>query len=392
MNPEYTHVERPPRRTSVVLPALIGCASGILGVLFGGALVLLLVLRAPALLAPFTPTPTPAAAPLPTAAPLPVQSDTADIVRDAPARVARDVGPAVVTVVSQLPSRSGFFGSYQPPPARGSGVILDPRGYIITNNHVIEGAQELYVVLADGRQQQATLVGSDYPFSDLALLKIDGDGYPAARLGNSDSLQQGAWVVAIGSALGDFRNSVTVGVVSALGRSLDTNGAVLDDLIQTDAPINHGNSGGPMLSLDGEVVGINTAIIRGGDQQAEGIGFAIPSNTVRYVADQLIARGRVARPSLAIEYVAISPRLAALYSLPVDYGLYVQQVGSGSAAEQAGLRQGDIVLALGGEKLDEQTPLIRALSHHQAGQQVPLEIWRDGEQQSLEVTLEELPR
>jgi 2-alkenal reductase len=390
MDPENTHFE-PPRRTGLLLPALIGCASGILGVLLGGALVLTLLLRAPALLGPLAPAAAPTASTIPTAVPA-APPGIADEVRDAPARVAREVGPAVVTVVSQLPSQSSFFGSYQPPPARGSGVIVDPRGYIITNNHVIEGAQQLYVVLADGRQQQATLVGSDYPFSDLALLKIDGQGYPAARLGNSDSLQQGAWVVAIGSALGDFRNSVTVGVVSALGRSLDTNGAVLDDLIQTDAPINHGNSGGPMLSLDGEVVGINTAIIRGGDQQAEGIGFAIPSNTVRYVADQLIARGRVARPSLAIEYVAITPRLAALYNLPVDYGLYVQQVGSGSAAEQAGIRQGDIILSLGGEKLDEQTPLIRALSHHQAGQQAPVEIWRDGATQTLDVTLEESPR
>jgi 2-alkenal reductase len=184
-------------------------------------------------------------------------------------------------------------------------------------------------VLAAIRQQQAQLVGTDAPFSDLALVKIDGDGYPAAQLGNSDTLQQGDWVVTIGSALGDFRNTVTIGVISALGRSLEDNGAVLDDLIQTDAAINHGNSGGPLLDLDGAVIGINTAIIRGGDQQAEGIGFAIPSNTVRYVADQLVARGRVSRPYLPIEYVAITPRLAALYKLPVDYGLYVQRVGSG---------------------------------------------------------------
>jgi 2-alkenal reductase len=167
---------------------------------------------------------------------------------------------------------------------------------------------------------------------------------------------------------------------------------VLDDLIQTDAPINHGKSGGPMLNLAGELIGINTAIIRGGDQQAEGIGFAIPSNTVRYVADQLIARGRVARPYLAIDYVAITPRLAALYRLPVDYGLYIQRVTSGSAAEQAGLRPDDILLSLGGEKLDESTPLIRALSHHQVGDRLAAEIQRDGATQTLEVTLEELPR
>ena len=160
-------------------------------------------------------------------------------------------------------------------------MIIDPRGYVVTNNHVVAGAERLYVVLADGRQQQATLVGTDAPFSDLALVKIDGDGYPAARLGDSDTLAQGEWVITIGSALGDFRNTVTIGVISALGRSLEDHGAVLDDLIQTDAAINHGNSGGPLLDLDGQVIGINTAIIRGGEQQAEGIGFAIPNSGVR---------------------------------------------------------------------------------------------------------------
>jgi S1-C subfamily serine protease len=357
-----------------------------IGVLIGGALVLLLVLRTPTLVARLGP------APAPTAAPAPQSAVGDDAVLNAPARIARDIGPAVVTVVSQLPSQDSFFGSYQPPPARGSGVIIDPRGYVITNYHVVEGAEELFVVLADGRQKQASLVGTDDPFSDLALVKIDGDNYPTARLGDSDTLQQGNWVITIGSALGDFRNTVTVGVVSALGRSLQTNGAVLDDLIQTDAPINHGNSGGPMLNLAGEVIGINTAIIRGGEQQAEGIGFAIPSNTVRYVADQLIASGRVARPYLAIEYVAITPRLAALYGLPVDYGLYIQRIGRGSSVEQAGIQPGDILLSLGGEKLDERTPLIRALSHHQVGEQLTAELWRDGATQTIDVMLEELPR
>ena len=363
-----------------------------IGVLLGVVLALLLALRAPALVARFGPTPVPTAAPTPTAAPAAQGAAGDDAVLNAPARIARDVGPAVVTVVSQLPSQSGFFGSYQPPPARGSGVIIDPRGYVITNNHVVESAEQLFVVLADGRQKQASLVGTDYPFSDLALVKIEGDGFPAARLGDSDTLQQGSWVVTIGSALGDFRNTVTVGVVSALGRSLQTDGAVLDDLIQTDAPINHGNSGGPMLNLAGDVIGINTAIIRGGDQQAEGIGFAIPSNTVRYVADQLIANGRVARPYLAIDYVAITPRLAALYRLPVDYGLYIQRVGRGSTVEQAGMQPGDILLSLAGEKLDERTPLIRALSHHQVGDRLAAEFWRDGATQTSDVTLEELPR
>ncbi|MBK9710346.1 MAG: trypsin-like peptidase domain-containing protein [Kouleothrix sp.] len=383
--------DRPPdypiiARRSLLVPALVGLLAGMLGVLVGGLLFWLLFVR---LAGPAARPAGPTVAPLPT--PIPRLSGAGDV-RDAPARVAQVVGPAVVTVVSELPAQGNFFGTYQPPPARGSGVIIDPRGYVITNNHVIEGAERLYVVLADGRQQQASLVGTDAPFSDLALVKIDGEGYPTAQLGNSDTLRQGDWVITIGSALGDFRNSVTVGVVSALGRSLEDNGAILDDLIQTDAAINHGNSGGPLLDLDGTVVGINTAIIRGGQQQAEGLGFAIPSNTVRYVADQLIARGRVARPYLPIEYATITPRLAALYSLPVDYGLYVQRVGGGSSLQAAGIGPGTIVLSLGGEKLDENTPLLRVLARHQVGETVPIEIWQDGDTRTIELQLEEQPK
>ncbi len=366
--------------------ALAALCGGVAGALMGGMLIWLLLGRSDAARIS-VPLPTPTPGPMAAQAPGPPDS-----VRDAPARVAREVGPAVVTVISQLPSQLSFFGTYQPPPARGSGVIIDPRGYVVTNHHVIEGAQELYVVLADGRQQQAQLVGSDYPFSDLALIKIPGADYPIARLGDSDALQQGEWVITIGSALGDFRNTVTVGVISGLGRSLETEGAVLDDLIQTDAAINHGNSGGPLLNLAGEVIGINTAIIRGGAQQAEGIGFAIPSNTVRYVADQLITRGRVARPYLPIEYVTITRRLAAIYQLPVDHGLYVQRVARGSQLAAAGVQPGDIILSLGGEALDERTPLLRVLAHHRVGEQVVLEIWRDGEIRTVEVMLEELPR
>ncbi|MCS6940045.1 MAG: trypsin-like peptidase domain-containing protein [Roseiflexaceae bacterium] len=381
--------KRSPCLTYALLGAL-SLTSGIVGVIIGGALIWFFVARPLADQA----APTPSATVTPLTLPPLSQPTTAasDPVRTAPARVAREVGPSVVTVVSQLPSEVGFFGTFQPPPARGSGVIIDPRGYIITNHHVIEGARQLYVILADGRQRPARLVGSDYPFSDLALVKIEGDGYPAARLGDSDAVQPGEWVIAIGSALGDLRNSVTIGVVSGLGRSLQTRDVVLDDLIQTDATINRGNSGGPLVNLDGEVIGINTAIIRGGAEQAEGIGFAIPSNTVRYVADQLITRGRVARPYLPIEFVPITPRLAAWYNLPVDYGLFIQAVGRGSALERAGVRAGDILLSLGGQRIDEEHPLLRILARHQVGEEVEIEIWRDNGVQTLRVTLEELPR
>src|SRR5688500_10441583 len=203
MQPNQWDNYQPRSRPSFLVVGLNGFACGIIGVLAGRVMVCLLLARS-----------TSATLVLPTPVPVlvPRQAGSGDIVRDAPARVAKDVGPTVVTVVSELPSQDSFFGSYQPPPARGSGVIIDPRGYVITNNHVVAGAERLYVVLADGRQQQTTLVGTDAPFSDLALVKIDGDGYPAARLGDSDTLAQGEWVVTIGSALGDFRNTVTIGV------------------------------------------------------------------------------------------------------------------------------------------------------------------------------------
>ncbi len=371
------------------LPGALSLVSGMIGVIIGGVLIWFFVARPLAdqasVALPATPVP-------PTLPPLQPTVVAADPVRAAPARVVREVGPSVVTVVSQLLSQVGFFGTFQPPPARGSGVIIDSRGYVITNHHVIEGARQLYVILADGRQRPAQLVGSDYPFSDLALVKIEGDAYPAARLGDSDAVQPGEWVIAIGSALGDLRNSVTIGVVSGLGRSLQTRDVVLDDLIQTDASINRGNSGGPLVNLDGEVIGINTAIIRGGTEQAEGIGFAIPSNTVRYVADQLISRGRVARPYLPIEFVPITPRLAAWYNLPVDYGLFIRAVGRGSDLERAGVRPGDILLSLGGQRIDEEHPLLRILARHQAGEEVEIEIWRDNRVETVRVALEELPQ
>ncbi len=383
-----TAEKRSPCLTYALLGAL-SLASGIVGVIIGGALIWFFVARP---LTDQAPVAQPATAAPPTLSPPQPTAVASDPVRTAPARVVREVGPSVVTVVSQLPPQAGFFGTFQPPPARGSGVIIDARGYIITNHHVIEGARQLYVILADGRQRPAQLVGSDYPFSDLALVKIEGDTYPAARLGDSDAVQPGEWVIAIGSALGDLRNSVTIGVVSGLGRSLQTRDVVLDDLIQTDASINRGNSGGPLVNLDGDVIGINTAIIRGGAEQAEGIGFAIPSNTVRYVADQLITRGRVARPYLPIEFVPITPRLAAWYNLPVDYGLFIRAVGRGSALEQAGVQPGDILLSLGGRRIDEEHPLLRILARHQVGEEVEIEIWRGNSVQTVRVALEELPR
>ena len=193
----------------------------------------------------------------------------------------KKVGPTVVTVVGTIPGQSTFFGTTGGQTVSGSGVFISDQGYVLTNNHVVEGTQTLNIILSDGTQEKATIVGTD-PYSDIAVLKADGKVPAVAKLGNSDMLQPGESVIAIGSPLGDFKNTVTVGVVSATGRSIDTgNGYQIEGLIQTDAAINQGNSGGPLVDLAGEVIGINTLIVRntGTGTVAEGLGFSIPINT-----------------------------------------------------------------------------------------------------------------
>ncbi len=312
------------------------------------------------------------------------------------AEVVQQVGPAVVTVINELQTQPSPWGwPQESPQASGSGVLVDPRGYIVTNYHVVEGAAELTVIFHDGTSTPARLIGHDYPFSDLAVIQVEGEGYPYAVLGNSEDILVGETVVAIGSALGDFRNTVTTGVVSGIGRTLRVSEDVsMEGMIQTDAAINHGNSGGPLVNLHGEVIGINTAIIRGstlsGDV-AEGLGFSIPSNTVRYVVEQLIARGKVIRPYLGIRSVSVTRSLAAYYNLPVDHGVYVREVIPGTPAAQAGIRQGDIITAIGGLTIDEDHPLINVLAHFETGQKVQVELNRNGRTLQVEVILGERP-
>jgi serine protease Do len=213
-----------------------------------------------------------------------------------------------------------------------------------------------------------------------------------ATLGNSDLLQPGESVIAIGSPLGDFKNTVTVGVVSATGRSIDTGqGYQVEDLIQTDAAINHGNSGGPLLDLAGEVIGVNTLIVRntGSGDVAEGLGFAIPVNTARAVAEQIIQKGYFARPYMGIRFQPINPEIAARYSLPAEWGVYVTQVVSGSPAEQAGLKEGDIIVKLNDVTLDETHSYINTLFTYKAGDQVNLSVVRDGKTIQVPITLGE---
>ncbi len=299
------------------------------------------------------------------------------------------VGPAVVTVVGTIPGQSTPFGSTGNETVSGSGFFISSQGYILTNNHVISGAKDLTVVLADGSQEQATLVGTDQ-YSDIAVLKVSGKVPAVASLGNSDVLKPGETAIAIGSPLGDFKNTVTVGVISATGRSIDTGqGFTLDGMIQTDAAINQGNSGGPLVDLAGEVVGINNLIVRnsGSGTVAEGLGFAIPINTAQAVASQIIQYGFIAHPYLGISYQEITPDIAAAYGLPVQWGVYVTSVTANSPASQAGLGRGDIITAVGGVALDGNHSYINTLFTHKAGDQITLTVVRNGQTLQAQVTL-----
>jgi 2-alkenal reductase len=214
-------------------------------------------------------------------------------------------------------------------------------------------------------------------------------------LGNSDTLKPGETVIAIGSPLGDFANTVTVGVVSATGRTIETEkGYQMEDLIQTDAAINHGNSGGPLVNLAGQVIGMNTLVVRSagftGDQ-AEGLGFAVAANTVRAISEQLIQTGHVARPYLGIQWEPITPDVARQYGLSVQWGIYITDLGQGSPAAKAGLKRGDIITSLGGVALDETHPFINTLLQFQPGQQLQLSVNRNGQALDLNVTLGERP-
>lgn len=353
-------------------------AASLLGVIAGGALVYFLVpSRSPA--QNIAPPPQPAVVNLD------INTDVTDAVEK--------VGPAVVTILNHLPPQRTFFGTRVEPTASGSGVIISRDGYIVTNNHVVEGAQLLEVITADGTTLSAKLIGVD-AYADLAVLKADGTLPVVAQWGNSDTLKPGETVIAIGSPLGDFTNTVTVGVVSATERAIEIEkNYFLEGLIQTDAAINQGNSGGPLVNLAGQVVGINTLIVRGGSGSAvaEGLGFAIPSSTAKAVAEQLIEKGYFARPYLGVRWVANSEQLAARYNLPTSDGIILTQIANGGPAEKAGLERGDILVAVGGQKIDSDHPFRNLLFHFAPGDAISFELYRGDERKEIKVALGEMP-
>ena len=278
--------------------------------------------------------------------------------------VVRPANPAIVTVINQL-SRGT---------ATGSGFIIDQQGHIVTNNHVIDGSQALQVIFYDGQQARAHLVGTD-PSNDIAVIQVSSGVPGTVNWGDSDALAAGQPVVAIGSALGDFANTVTVGVVSGLNRQIGGADA-MSGLIQTDAAINHGNSGGPLLNMNAEVIGVNTLVVRDASMgdQAEGLGFAIPANTAHAIADQLMQNGSVARPYLGVSYQSLTAQTAADLGLTPTSGAYLNEVQAGSPAAQAGLRPGDVITTVDGQPLTETTTLGSLLLQHQPGDRMPMQV------------------
>ncbi len=301
--------------------------------------------------------------------------------------VVERVAPAVVTVIN-LQTVGGFGQSGVAQPAgSGTGFIIDQQGHIVTNQHVVAGGDQFEVIFANGEERPAQLVGAD-PVADLAVVRIDG-GVPATvQFGDSEALRVGEPVLALGSPLGEFTNTVTEGIVSALDRTFPEPGSTYTNLIQHDAAINPGNSGGPLFNAAGEVVGVNTLGIQG----AQGLFFAIPSNTVTDIVTTLINEGEVNYPYMGVETEPVTDELAAQYDLPVDYGVgVIGRVQRNSPAGQAGIQPGDIILALNGQRIDAQHPFVEVLFQFEPGQTVTATIQRGEEQFDVQVTLGERP-
>ena len=299
------------------------------------------------------------------------------------AQVASQVGPSVV----QINVDAGV----------GSGVIYRKDGYIVTNNHVVEGASELNVAFADGTTASAEIVGRD-PRTELAVIRVDRDGLPAATFNEDEDLVVGQLAVAIGSPSG-FESTVTMGVISGIGREFpieftggDTTAATaLTDLIQTDAAISPGSSGGALVDRAGEVIGINVAYLPPAETGAVNIGFAIPSDTAISVADQLIETGEVKSAYLGVGTTDLSPEVADRFGLPVESGALVESVESNTGAEAAGIRLGDIIVGLGDARIESTRDLLGALRDYRPGDTVEVTVVRDGEERTLEATLGERP-
>ncbi len=276
----------------------------------------------------------------------------------------------------------------------GTGFIISSDGIILTNKHVVRDENAEYsVFLSDGTKYDGEVLGRD-PVHDIAILKIEGKSFPTVKIGDSDNIRIGQTAIAIGNALGEFENTVSVGVISGLGRRVvahrQSQFEVLDNVVQTDAAINLGNSGGPLLNLNGEVVAVNTATA----VHAEGIGFAIPINKAKRAIDGVLEHGEIVYPFLGVRYIMVNEDIARERGLAVDYGAVIvfggrgqEAIEKGSAAEKVGLKEGDIILKIDGKKITENNPLSRVIVSYYPGDEVDLTIFREGRKKNISVVL-----
>lgn len=319
--------------------------------------------------------------------------------------VVEKTSPAVVNIVSsryvEYLDFSNFFFSSPEVKKRlqeeqGTGFIIEKSGLILTNKHVVGDEEAKYTAfLSTGEMYDAEVLSRD-PLQDLAVLKIEGEEFPVVSIGDSDTVRAGQTAIAIGNVLGELQNTISVGVISGIGRRITARGGysidVLDDVIQTDAAINFGNSGGPLLNLKGEVIGINTATMI----SAEGVGFAIPINRAKRVIDGAINNKEVVYPFLGVRYVIIDPRLKEEENLKVDYGALVigspeePAISPGSSAEKAGIKEGDIILEINKEKITIKNTLAKIISRYNPKDKIEIKIFRNGEELELSVFLGEL--
>ncbi|MBM7622826.1 S1C family serine protease [Sporohalobacter salinus] len=310
--------------------------------------------------------------------------------------VVKKVGPAVVSIITkdiEFIDNQVFAPIPQQKKGIGSGIIIDEEGYILTNNHVIQDADKIKVMLSNGKKLKAKLIGREVR-NDLAVIKVDKDDLPVAPLGNSKKLKVGELAIAIGSPYGlEFRNTVTTGVISALGREIRAHNRdgqiMLENLIQTDASINPGNSGGPLLNSQGEVIGINTAMMN----NAQGMGFSIPINKAKKIVDDLIEYGKVKRPWLGIYGSKLTKKVAAYYNLPVNTGVIVARVIPDSPAAKAGLSSKDIITEANHQEVSGMNDLKKIINEKDIGDQLKLLVFKvdQGQLTPFTVTLGEMP-
>lgn len=303
-------------------------------------------------------------------------------------RAAKMVGPTVVGITNKAVARDWFNNPVETQGV-GSGVIFREDGYIVTNNHVISGAKEIIVSLADGRSLKGKLIGAD-ELTDLAVVKVEAKDLPTAKFGDSDQIVVGEPAIAIGNPMGlEFQGSVTSGVISALNRTLDISDKLVK-LIQTDAAINPGNSGGALVNADGEVIGINSAKLAASG--VEGMGFSIPSNTVQDVIKELLDKGYVARPYLGVSIMdpSTAPRFG--YQLNIEKGVYVFQLTLNGPCGKAGLQRGDIILKVDDDEVNSISELRAKVASHKVGDKVKITFDRNGASHNVDVVLEEMPQ